>query len=155
MIEQLVEKRIMEKLDAALKAANVEGVEVVGAWQPSAAGTVKATESAALGYLTVKVNPREYDGYLTKGCALSCTVELDVRAESDANGASYLAITDALADVLFHWHDAVENVVADFSDIDGFDPVGFRLDGGEVGVDKTAAVWTYLHNFTLRGVITR
>lgn len=153
MIEQLVEKRIMEKIEAALAAANVSGIEVVGAWQVEDS---KGIETADLGgIVAVRVNPREYQGYLTHDAALSCVVTLTVRAETDATSALRLAATDALTALLSRWHYVVEDVAADFAGIDGFDPVGFRLDGGDVGLDRASSAWNYSHNFTLRGVILK
>ena len=156
MTEQLVEKRIMEQIETALTLSGVEGVKVYGAWQPADAGAVKAVETAdALGLVSVKVSPREYATPTVPHATLATTVAFSMRAEADPTGAKRLAVADAISQLLFSWQDSFAAFAAAFAGIDGLAVCGFTLSGGDVGVDRTASLWTYTHNLTINAIFAK
>lgn len=154
MTEQLIEKVVIDKFAAALAAANVDGIQTIGAWQPSAiAEDPKGIEKAfARGYLTVKAAPRAYDSYTIAEGSVSVRVELNIRAEIDAKGVDYLAITGALTSVLNAWQRSYSDGKTDFDIENDFTFTGFRLDGGDCGVDWVQKTWTWIQNLTVQGV---
>lgn len=156
MIEQAVEKRVMDVLAAAVGAAGVEGVSVHGAWQVADEGEAKAVETAAeRGMLSVKVAPREYATPTVPHATLSATVALDLRAEADGRGAARLAVAEAVSRVLVAWQDSFAAFALAFAGIDGFTPCGFRLGGGDVGLDRNLSTWTYSQSFTINCIIKK
>ena len=156
MTEQQVERRIMDKIAAALDAAAVTGVRVFGAWQVADAGEAKAVEKPGWrGLLSVKVAPREYATPTVPHATLDVSVALDMRAESDARGATRLAAAEAVALLLIDWQDDFAAFAAAFGGIDGFTPCGFRLAGGDVGLDRTSTVWSWRQNFTIHAIIRK
>lgn len=155
MIEQLVEKRVLDRLTAALEAAGVDGIAAFGAWQVSDEGVAKDVETAADGgVLSVKVEPRQYATPTIPHATLAATVALTLRAETDPRGLTRLAVAEALAAVLFAWQDSFSAFAADFDGIDGFRPCGFALSGGDVGLDRNAAAWTFSQSFTINAILT-
>lgn len=155
MTEQQVEKRVIDLLSAALDEAGVSGVRAFGAWQVSDEGVAKDVETAADGgLLSVKVAPRQYATPTIPHATLSATVALTLRAETDPRGLTRLAVAEAVASVLHAWQDSFAAFAADFADIDGLRPCGFRLDGGDVGLDRDAATWTFSQSFTINAILT-
>lgn len=155
MIEQQVEKRVLDILSAALETAGVDGIAAFGAWQVADEGAAKDVETAADGgIMSVKVEPRQYATPTVPHATLAATVALTLRAETDPRGLSRLAIADALLSVLYSWQDSFAAFAADFSGIDGFRPCGFALSGGDVGLDRNAAAWTFSQSFTINAILT-
>lgn len=157
MTEQKIEKVVIEKLSAALAEAEIEGVEIMGAWQPATVADAmpKGLEKPdRRGILTVKAAPRSYENFTGADGSIAVTVTLNVRAEMDANGVDYLAITDAISAVLHHWNISYPDGAEDFA-IDGeFLYSGFRLEGGDCGLDVDKTLWTWAQNFLIQGIFT-
>lgn len=151
MIEQIIEKRICDKFAEALAAAGVDGVQILGAWQSPDDGRKGLEEGLSRGYLSVKVSPRAFDSFTMSDGSLAVRLELNVRAEQDTRGVDYLAITDALTRVVYLWHRSYDVGRADFS-TDDFFYTGFRLDGGDCGMDRDRCVWTWIQTLTVQGV---
>lgn len=155
MIEQKIEKIIVDAVKATLSAANVSGIQVVGAWQPAALGEIKAvSDKSARGMMTVKVAPRSHDTFTIVEASFTVSVILSVRAEMDASGIGYLEVTDAVAGVIYPWQKRFSNYADAFAVAGEFDPTGFRLDGGDCGLDVGSGVWTWRQDFTIQGIIT-
>jgi len=154
MVEQVIEKAIIDKFAAALQTANIEGIQIFGAWQtPGTNDDVKAIETAfARGYLSVKVSPRSFDTFIVADGNIAVRVELNIRAERDAKGADYLSITSALSAVIYAWHKTFATGKADFDILNEFIYTGFRLDGGDCGMDRDRGTWTWIQTFTLQGI---
>lgn len=151
MIEQLLEKKIVDALADALGDADIQ---VMGAWQPATDGEVKSLEDGkASGYLAVRMQPRTYETPTIPTAQIPCTIGLVMRAEVDTDGQSYLAVTSAVSDVLQSWQNSIEAATTAF-DIDGkFSCAGFQLTGGDAGIDKAKKVWTWAQSLIVYGVI--
>lgn len=157
MTEQKIEKAIIDKLSAALSAANIDDVQIMGAWQPATvdAAMPKGLEKLSRrGILSVKAAPRSYEMYTGADGSIAVTITLNVRAETDANGVDYLAITNAIAAVLHSWNTSYSTGAADFNIADEFLFSGFRLDGGDCGLDVDNTLWTWQQNCTIQGIFT-
>lgn len=152
MIEQVSEKKIVDALSAALpETANIT---VIGAWQPSTDGAIKSLEDGtAEGYLTVRMQPRSYETPTIPTAQIACTISLAMRAEVDADGQNYLAVTDAVTNVLQQWQNDISAVVSTFGIEGKFDATGFQLTGGDAGIDKANKVWSWAQSLIVYGVV--
>lgn len=151
MIEQVLEKKIVDAFASQLSATNVQ---VIGAWQPTTDDEVKSLEDGeAACYLTVRMQPRSYDTPTIPTAQFPCTITLVMRAEVDAQGINYLTTTSAISNVLQKWQDSIEQVNEDFSIEDYLNAVGFQITGGDVGSDKTNKIWTYTQSLIVYGVV--
>ena len=152
MTEQKIEKIIIDQI----AELNLPKLQVVGTWQASSVGDVKAVgDSAAAAVVTVKVSPRSYDTFTIPEASFEVAVELNVRAEIDAGGRSYLEMTDAVQDVIHAWQKSFADYKAAFEISGEFSPTGFRLDGGDCGFNSNMTVWTWLQKFTVQGVVKK
>ena len=77
-----------------------------------------------------------------------------MRADVDCGGNTYFDVTDALQQVTHRWQKSYTNYAEDFAINDEFQPTGFNIDSGDVGLDKENCVWTFNQSFTLYGIIT-
>ena len=153
MIEADIEARLAEVLK---KALGDETIQCLTAWGVAADGAVKAQEGAdASGYLTIKVAPRQYETFTVPKANFTATIQLDLRAETDFDGARIKSAASAITSVIWAWQDSFLLFAGDFADIARFTPIGFRLDGGDVGIDRAARVWTFSQNLTICGVVAK
>lgn len=154
MIEQKIEKIIIDAISAAFAAANVSGIQVVGAWQPATVDEIKAArDRKARGLLSIKVAPRAHDTFTIAEASFTVSATLDVRAEMDAAGIGYLEVTDVVSGVIYPWQKKFSNYADAFTVAGEFDPTGFRLDGGDCGLDVGNGAWTWRQDFTIQGII--
>lgn len=154
MTEQKIEKIVIDKFESALSAVGGEMLQFIGAWQPAEEGEVKALEDGTkLGAVAVKVLPRIYDTPTIPDGQIQVQVSLTMRADVDVNGKSYLDVTEALQSVTHRWQKSYSNYAQDFEIDDEFQPTGFNIDSGDVGIDKENCVWTFSQAFTLYGII--
>lgn len=76
-----------------------------------------------------------------------------MRADVDKGGANYLDVSDRTSKVLQGWQDKFSAAKTAFDVERGFCTTGFRLDGGDCGMDRDACVWQLSQNFTIYGII--
>lgn len=154
MTEQKIEKMAIDRLEAALSAAGVEGVQTIGAWQSVTDDQIKALEDGrARGVLAVKVYPRQYETPTVPDGSMQVEVSLNVRAETDAQGSLWLKATEAVSDVLQKWQKSYQDYKPVFELSGEFLPTGFNIAGGDCGLDKQNDLWQYTQTFNLYGVI--
>jgi len=151
MIEQLLEKKIIDAISTALGDTDIQ---IIGAWQAATEGEVKSLEDGtAGGYLTVRMQPRTYETPTIPTAQIPCTISLVMRAEVDADGQSYLGVTSKVSTVLQEWQNSIDAAVSTF-ELDGkFSCAGFQLTGGDAGIDKASGVWSWTQNLIVFGVI--
>ena len=154
MTEQKIEKIILDKFEAAFQTAGIDNIQLIGAWQPSSDGDIKALEEGTkTGVLGVKVYPRTYETPTIPDGTFQVDISLTVRAEVDSTGQDYLKITEVVSNVLHAWQKAYINYATDFA-IDGeFNPTGFNIESSDVGLDKENCVWQFSQSFNLYGII--
>lgn len=154
MTEQKIEKIVIDKFKSAFEQANIEDVQLVGTWQVAEEGNIKAFEDkTATGILAVKVYPRTYETPTIPDGQFQVDVSLIVRADKDATGQGYLGMTQLVSDILHAWQKSYASYAEDFAIENEFQPTGFNLESGEVGLDKEARIWQYTHTFILHGII--
>lgn len=154
LTEQKIEKIVIDKLESALSAEDITSLQFIGAWQPSEEYDVKALEDGRkAGVVAVKVAPRSYDTPTIPDGQFNVQITLTMRAEADATGRSYLNATDVISSVTHKWQKSYGDYATDFAIEDEFQPTGYNLDSGDVGLDKENCVWTFQQNFTLYGII--
>lgn len=92
MIEQKVEKKLVERFTELLSGFDIQ---IYGTLQPSIFLKGEQEQDMA-GTLVVKVSPREYETPTVPTCQLSCAVALDLRADIDYSGRTYLEVCDII-----------------------------------------------------------
>lgn len=91
MIEQKIEKIVVDKLSSALSAAGIGDIQVMGAWQPAEGDGVKGLEDGTMaGILTVKVYPRQYETPTIPDGSMQVDVGLVSRTDVDWQGTGWL-----------------------------------------------------------------
>lgn len=155
MIEQKIEKIVIDKIDAALKAADVTSFQIVGAWQTAVGDEqLKALEdSHAENFIGIKVSPRQYETPTIPDGSFLVSLSLATRAEMDKQGANWLAATEVISNLLQSWQSKFSTFQNDFVVEDEFLPSGFNLAGGDCGLDQASYVWQYTQTFNIYGVI--
>lgn len=154
MTEQKIEKIVLDKLESALSAEGIDGLQFIGTWQPSEEGEVKALEDGTkIGAVAVKVLPRVYDTPTIPDGQFQVQMTLTMRAEIDNTGKTYLDVTDVMSSVTHKWQKSYSEYAQDFMIQNEFQPTGFNLDSGDVGIDKENCVWSFSQAFTLYGII--
>lgn len=153
MIEQQLEQKIIDKFENALSGMNIQ---IVGVWQPMSDDQLKGIEDGSSdGILTIKMPPRSYETPTIPTAQFPCVVSLGMRADVDADGQKYLAVTEILTDILQRWQNNLDDVISDLQIEDTLDVAGFQLTGGDVGADRTNKVWTYTQNFIVYAVVIK
>ena len=153
MTEAKIERIIMDRIGAALSAAGCEGVQVLGAWQTGGGGPKGLEEADAAAFVSVKVRPRTYDTPTVPDANVQADVALTVRADSDAGGSGYLAMTEAVEGVLHGWQKDFAAYERDFAVEGEFRPTGFQIDSSDVGLDREACVWQFAQTVSLYGIL--
>ena len=149
----IIEKQIEDAIIAKLKALDLPGVRVTGAWKSVADGEVKGEGDTSSAVLAVAVNPRSYDGFMSEQADFSCAVALVVRRESCPTGSAVAEFTEALFQLFETWNRDADAVYTDL-ETDGFQPAGLQLSGGEgPWYDEATCTWMVEQSFTLRGFV--
>ena len=151
MIEQQLEKKMMDSFAGTLSATSIQ---MIGAWQPTSGDKLKGIEeSGAEGFLVVKVLPRNYETPTIPTAQFQCIVSLVMKAEVDADGATYLSTTDSVSNIMQGWQNNLESAIQALQIDDVLEITGFQLTGGDAGVDKNNKSWTYTQNMIVYGVV--
>jgi hypothetical protein len=148
MVEQKIEKIVIDKLNDAL-----EGVQVqfIGMWQTD--DGEKACENGASAVVAVKAYPRAYDTPTIPDASIAVDISLAVRSDVDFGGLTYLDLTTKIQEVLQTWQLTFDDSHTEFSIEGEFDETGFNLIGGDCGIDRENKVWQFNQSFTVYGII--
>ena len=154
MLEQKIEKIVIDELQNALSSDGIVGVQSIGAWQTGVDGGLKAFEKGdAAGILAVKTYPRSYETPTIPYAAINVDVSLTMRADIGYDGATWLSAVDALSRKMQSWQDSYSGYAETFALSGEFRPSGFNLAGGDVGLDRDSCTWSYSQSFNLHGVV--
>lgn len=155
MIEKDIESKIIQNFETALSAEGMlSSIQMIGAWQPAEEGDIKALEDKIKdGVVVVKVQPRQYETPTIPDAEMQVNVNLMMRADVDATGSQYLQATSILQDTMHKWQKSFQQYHSDFVVADQFEPTGFRLDGGDCGVDRETCIWSFNQQFSVMGII--
>lgn len=152
MVEQKLEKKAIDKLEAALAEAGITTIQVVGSLQPDV-GLKMVEKEDKDGVVVVKASPRQYASPTIPTCEIVLGFNATIRADVDYNGLKYLEVASKLMDVLQRWQRCYVDTHIDFT-VDGeFDCTGFQLDAGSFSFDRSEKLWQYSHQMTVFGVI--
>lgn len=149
MIEKDIEQTLQSKCLAALET---KGVRIHPISPLSTLATEQIERSTADGFLVVSVQPRSYDTPMVPTCTISATVSLLVRAEMTE--VDFGALTEKLINLFDRWQACLDDVHGPFSS-PSFQLAGFRLGGGEIGIDHSSRTYTYSHTLDFIGVVQR
>lgn len=149
MIEKDIEKTLQDKCLAALET---KGVRIHPISPLSTLASDQIEKSTADGFLVVSVQPRSYDTPMVPTCTISATVSLLVRAEMTE--VDFGALVEKLISLFDTWQACLDDVHTPFS-TEAFQLAGFRLGGGEIGIDHASRTYTYSHTLDFIGVVQR
>lgn len=77
-----------------------------------------------------------------------------MRADVDSTGTDYLDVTEIVSTVTHKWQKSFGDYATDFTIESEFQPTGYNLESGDVGLDRESATWTFAQSFTLYGIIS-
>ena len=151
----MIEKDLEAAIISALEALALTGLEIHGAWQAAAEGTVKDMEdSAAVAGLAVAVSPRVFDTFGISTANFDVALSLAVRADQSPTGAALETYADPIANLLSRWNLELCHGNDCGLGVSGFVPGGLQMTGGSGPTfDRDAAAWSIIYSFTLRGNI--
>ena len=149
MIEKDIEQTLQAECLAALKT---DGVTIQPISPLSSTVAEQVEKSTADGFLVVSVQPREYDTAMVPTCTITATVSLLVRAEMKE--VDFGSLVERLVNLFDRWQACLSEVHTPFSS-DAFALAGFRLGGGDIGIDRAAATYNYSHTLDFIGVVQR
>lgn len=149
MIEKDIEKTLQDKCLAAIETAGVR-IQPISPLSSTVAEQVE--KSTADGFLVVSVQPREYDTAMVPTCKITATVSLLVRAEMKEVDLG--SLVEKLVNLFDTWQACLADVHTPFSSA-SFQLAGFRLGGGDIGIDRASATYNYSHTLDFIGVVQR
>lgn len=85
-------------------------------------------------------------------CKITATVSLIVRAEMQE--VDFGSLVEKLVNLFDKWQACLADVHTPFSS-DSFQLAGFRLGGGDIGIDRASATYNYSHTLDFIGVVQR
>ena len=154
MTEQKIEKIVIDKISTALETAGISGIQFMGVWQDVDEGDVKALEDGTkFGAVIVKVFPRTYETPTIADGQFNVQISLTMRADVDITGKGYKDVTSIISSITHKWQKSYGEYATDFAIENEFQPTGYNLDSGDVGLDKENCVWNFTQSFTLYGII--
>lgn len=153
IIEQELEKRILNAIQDKLTENNITGIQLSGSLQTEE-NNIKAKENgSSTGYLIVKVNPRQYSSPTIPECEIPISVALTVRSDIDFDGKTYMDVFGVLISIFEQWQKCLSDVHTLFTIEDNFNVTGYQLNAGNCPLDANSKVWGYTHDMTIFGVI--
>ena len=149
----MIEKDIEQTLQAeCLAALATDGVTIQPISPLSSSVAEQVEKSTADGFLVVSVQPREYETPMVPTCKITATVSLIVRAEMQE--VDFGSLVDKLVTLFDRWQACLSEVHTPFSS-SAFQLAGFRLGGGDIGIDRASATYSYSHTLDFIGVVQR
>lgn len=102
----------------------------------------------------MKIFPREYATPTVPTCTIRGSISLSLRADVDFSGNTYLDVCEAIMNEMERLQKCAHQTHEDYSiPSEGFDVTGFQLGQGDTGINQQGKIFTYLHQFTVLGVI--
>ena len=149
MIEQSLEQAVVAKI----AALNLPALKVDGVLAPAAEGAVKGAEGADFAaFAKVAASLRAFETFSHSKADVAIRISLSIRADLAPDGAALVEYTEPLQAILDEWQLSIDCVHEDLS-VEGFNPVGVRVDGGDVSLDREAGVWRVEQSLTVRGIV--
>lgn len=127
-------------------------VEIRGNWLPD--DGIKGAEVYAGKKLEINVGTRRYDGYSSPVAEFAVTLEGTFAAAEDTSLDETVYAYETTVGKLESWHHNLATVKTDLTIANLFTPVGLRLDGGSLDIDRDTKTRTFTQQFTLKGRIS-
>jgi len=134
------------------------GLEVEGNWLVDD-DFLKGVESGKTEKMEISVSPRKYDGYTSRVAEFAVTIDTTFSLADDADLIRTVEAYELIVGKLEQWHADISAVKSDLyfnNEIEhiGFDPVGFKIDGGNFDIDRETKTRHLTQQFTIKGRIT-
>lgn len=150
MTEKKIEDILIEKIKTAI---DDDSIQIIGSWTTLDNIRKAVEDGEKSGYISVKTYPRAYESYTNPECTINVELTVNIRADIDYDGKTYLDMSEKILNVLYHYQKTYDNVYNDFLIEGEYTPVGFRLDSGDCGIDKENCLWTVSQNCVFFGII--
>lgn len=152
MIPQLIEKKIIDAIKAALEGVETP-VQIFGAWQPAAVGYLKNQEEAdTVATIAVALGTQQRETFSTGTVRFTGVITLTVRAELDTTGEALLALAGPIEAMLRTWQGETYQQAFAELDVPGFHLGDINFTGGNAPqFDFMAKTITVDWPFTLSG----
>ena len=151
----MIEKNVEAAIITAIENLGLPNIDIVGLWQPTATGIVKATEkSNSDAALVISIPPKSFDTFGICEVSLEVSMTLTVRVEKDATGSKLLQYVEPINAMLESWnmseeHDELEALITE-----DFYPGGIRVNAGSGPTwDPSSKTWSVEFSFTVRGLL--
>lgn len=153
MIELELENRIVDLLERSmLNTEWKDKVQILTCWRNNE--QMKGQEcSDKSAYITVRVNPREYDTPTIPDAQIQVQLSLTVLADSDCFGDQYMVLTELMTNMLQEFQNSHDKATEAFSLEGKFLTTGFQITGGGVGMDSSTMTWQFQQSFSLYGIV--
>lgn len=150
---EVLEKRLCERIVLRLHEG-LSGVSVEGSWLPESNNIIKgASNPNASARIDVSVGARSYNGYTSRVAEIKVRIEGRFAASIDKDAQKAACAYGTLTDgILERWQADIQAVKSDLT-LEDFEPIGFRLDGGDWEIDADDRVFT--QSFTLKGILKK
>jgi hypothetical protein len=153
----MIEKEIETHIIAALAALNLPGLDIRGAWQPSAAGEVKDEESdGAPASLYVRVGQRSFADYSSPEVTFPVTLSFVLRTDLNPTGSALETYCDPVANLLQGWNIDL-NSGRDICELDtrGFKTHFIQFTGGNGPTfESESNLWAVTFDLTVGGSVS-
>ena len=152
-MNEVTERTLCRKLVHILRE-RLPGIAVEGTWLSESNNIVKgAANPNSSARVDVNVGTRAYGGFSSRVTEIKVRIEGRFAApiDKDAQKAAdaYGTLTDG---ILERWQADIQAVKSDLT-LEDFEPVGFRLDGGDWETDADDRFFT--QSFTLKGILKK
>lgn len=145
-----LEKSLEALIVAAVAAASAD-VQVLGWWQPVAAGLVKKQSASSI---LVTVLPRANESFGSKIVSLSGRIDIRSAGEEDPDGAKMPEYAGPVFNLLEEWNTDPDEMATALTVSGKFNPGGFMFSGGgDADYDDQQGCWFSTVTFQIKGTI--
>jgi len=150
MAVEFLEKSLEALIVAAVAAASAD-VQVLGWWQPVAAGVVKKQAASSI---LVTVLPRSNESFGSKIVSLSGRIDIRSNGADDPTGANMPEAAGPVFNLLESWNTDPETMATALTVSGKFSPGGFIFSGGgDADYDDQQGCWFSTVTFETKGTI--
>jgi hypothetical protein len=151
MAVEFLEKSLEALIVAAIAAAESSDIQVLGWWQPFAAGMVKKQAASSI---LVTVLPRSNESFGSKIVSLSGRIDIRSNGADDPTGANMPEAAGPVFNLLEAWNINPETMETALTVSGKFSPGGFIFSGGgEADYDDQQGCWFSTVTFQVKGTI--
>ena len=152
-MNEVTERTLCRKLVHILRE-RLPGIAVEGTWLSESNNIVKgAANPNSSARVDVNVGTRAYGGFSSRVTEIKVWIEGRFAASIDKDAQKAACAYGTLTDgILERWQADIQAVKSDLT-LEDFEPVGFKLDGGDWETDADDRFFT--QSFTLKGILKK